>query len=538
MPATPEPPALVRALGLIRAGRRDEAEALCRTRLEQAPEDVDALQLLGVIAGMSGNFANARQLLERANELRPRHPDILDNLAMACRENGDPAAAAMHSRAAVTAAPSRTASWYGLALAQRRLGEWHDAMESYRRVTSLDPKHADAWANLAYLSESTNLLDEAEDASRRALALDPGNVMAALAAAQVAIRKEDFAAARDRLEALLERGDLPAKNETIARQRLGLALDRLDAPAAAFEQFTISNRRLARQHDAVFRMGAGPLGLTAVRRFREFVTNLKPGEWQPREPDDGYPDPLFLMGFPRSGTTLTDRILDRHPALATLEERDTLVDLQRDFALTVDGPKRLRTINAPTQEAYRQAYRRRVADWIEPAPGVRVIDKLPLHTISLPMIAAVFPNARIVFVVRDPRDVCLSCFMQSFELNVAMAHFLDLELTAEYYCEVMTLGLAALERLPVTALTLRYEALVETPERVCRELLEFLEVDWNPDVLSWHEAQTGRQIETPSYRQVTRPMYRTAIGRWRRYEDQLAPVLERLSPFVERLGYS
>ena len=538
MPAKPEPTALVRALGLIRAGRRDEAAAICRSRLEQMAEDVDALQLLGVISGMSGDYTNARRLLEQANELRPRHPDILDNLAMACRESGDPTAAAMHSRAAITAAPLRTASWYGLALAQRRLGEWHDAMESYRRITSLEPQHADAWANLAYLSESTNQLEEAADASRRALELDPGNTMAALAAAQVMIRREDFAAARNCLEALLARGDLSTNNETIARQRLGLALDRLDEPAAAFEQFTLFNRRLARRHDAAFQMGTGPLGLPAVRRFREFVTGLRPGEWRPPEPEDGYPDPLFLMGFPRSGTTLSDRILDRHPALTTLEERDTLVDLQRDFALTADGPKRLLSMAGPTRQIYREAYRRRVADWIEPAPGLRVVDKLPLHTISLPLIGAVFPNARIVFVVRDPRDVCLSCFMQNFELNEAMAHFLDLELTAEYYCEVMTLGLTALERLPVTALTLRYETLVETPEPVCRELLEFLQVDWDPDVLSWHEAQTGRQIETPSYRQVAQPMYRTSIGRWRRYEDQLAPILDRLSPLVERLGYS
>jgi hypothetical protein len=101
----------------------------------------------------------------------------------------------------------------------------------------------------------------------------------------------------------------------------------------------------------------------------------------------------------------------------------------------------------------------------------------------------------------------------------------------------MGLALCALERLPVRALILKYEDLVQDTEDVCRSLLEFLDVDWDPAVLSWYRTQTGRQIDTPSYRQVSRPMYRSAIGRWRRYEQELAPVLERLAGFAARLGY-
>jgi hypothetical protein len=127
--------------------------------------------------------------------------------------------------------------------------------------------------------------------------------------------------------------------------------------------------------------------------------------------------------------------------------------------------------------------------------------------------------------------------MQTFELNEAMAHFLDLELTADYYAAVMDLALASLERLPIASLMVRYEALVDDPETACRSLIDFLGADWDPAVLRWHEDQGGRQIETPSYRQVAQPMYRSAVGRWRRYETELAPVLERLAPIAARLGY-
>jgi hypothetical protein len=230
-------------------------------------------------------------------------------------------------------------------------------------------------------------------------------------------------------------------------------------------------------------------------------------------------------------------MLDCHPRLETLEERDTLVDLQRDFVLAPDGLARLARLDPATRQRYREAYRRRLAEWVEPRAGVTLVDKLPLHSVSLPLIAGVFPDARVLFVVRDPRDVCLSCYMQNFELNEAMSHFLDLGRTVDYYAEVMSLALASLERLPVGSLTVRYETLVDDPESTCRTMLEFLGVDWDPAVLRWHEAQGGRQIETPSYRQVARPMYRSSIGRWRRYRAELEPVLERLAPMARRLGY-
>jgi hypothetical protein len=244
------------------------------------------------------------------------------------------------------------------------------------------------------------------------------------------------------------------------------------------------------------------------------------------------------MGFPRSGTTLVERILDTLDALDSLEERETLVDLQRDFVIPRGGLESLAAMTSATQQSYRQAYRRRVSDWKTLSPGVSLIDKLPLNTMFLPLINRVFPDARVVFAIRDPRDVCLSCFMQNFTLNEAMAHFLDLELTVEYYVEVMETGLATLEMLPIKAHRVRYEDLVHEPEAECRALFEFLDLEWDPVVLDFHRHQKGRQIETPSYLQVSQPLYSSSIGRWRKYEDQMAPHLERLAPLVRRLGYN
>jgi hypothetical protein len=172
-----------------------------------------------------------------------------------------------------------------------------------------------------------------------------------------------------------------------------------------------------------------------------------------------------------------------------------------------------------------------------PSPARIVVDKLPLHTVFLPLIANLMPEARIIFAVRDPRDVCLSCFMQRFTLNAAMAHFLDIDTTARYYRAVMDLGLDSLDQLPVRAHMIRYEELVSAPEPQLRRLLKFLDLEWRAEVLHYHSDIAGRHIDTPSYRQVSQPLYRSSIGRWRRYAEPLAPILGMLEPLARRLGY-
>jgi hypothetical protein len=131
----------------------------------------------------------------------------------------------------------------------------------------------------------------------------------------------------------------------------------------------------------------------------------------------------------------------------------------------------------------------------------------------------------------------LSCFMQRFELNTAMAHFLDLEMTTAYYQAVMELALDSLERLPVRHRQVRYEDLVTQPQPILRDLISFMGLDWDPAVLDYRSQVEGSRIDTPSYRQVAQPLYRSSIGRWRRYAEQLEPVMGTLAPLVSRLGY-
>ncbi|MGD8977585.1 MAG: sulfotransferase [Gammaproteobacteria bacterium] len=538
MKPTPPNEATRRAIVEFRAGKPEAAAAICREVLSADPNAATALELLGLIEGMHGDVSEARDLLERANALRPDRPELLNNLAIACRKSGDPAAGAGYLRRALKRHPTFVAAWHTLALIQQQMGDYQAALESQERITSLEPDQAEAWASLAQIRESLHQPVAAAEAAGRALELDAGSVLATMVLARIEIRQGEASAARERLESALARENLLRNHEIILRQLLGSALDRTGEPEAAFATFVQANRLQARDYHAAYSISEGPYALPAVRRIGEYLRDGRL-DGTPTETDDGYPPPIFLMGFPRSGTTLLDRMLGAHPQLISIEEQETLIDMQRDFVIPPDGLERLAALEPDQAALYRQAYRRRLTDLLDDVPPAdsRIIDKLPLNTVFLPLIGRIFPGARILFAIRDPRDVCLSCFMQSFSLNAAMAHFLDLELTVEYYREVMGLGLDTLERWPLHAHRVRYEELVTDPAAIVGGALDFLGLPWDDAVLDYRSGLAGSHISTPSSTQVSEPIYRSAIGRWRRYREPMSEAIESLAPMVRRLNY-
>lgn len=518
----------------LRAGEHAEAARVCRILLNAHPDQPQALGLLGVLEGIAGHPQTAKDYLLRANELRPGDPNLINNLALACLKTGDLADAEKRLRDCLKRHPGFAPAWYTLAVVKRRQGDIHAAVAAYERVLSLDPEQAEAWANLAQLRERLNQLQLASEAVERSLSLDPSSPMARMAAAQIDGRMGQHDSARQRLEALLSDGHLGPTNEVIVRSRLADSLDALGQPSAAFAQYSAANRLQAESFDGDRETMQGPYSLDAIHRLARILDDLVETAATGRQDDPS--GPFFLMGFPRSGTTLLDRMLSAHPEVISVEEQETLIDAHRDFVMTPSGAERLRSLSESQRRIYLEAYRRRLAD-ATAETGRITLDKLPLHTIFLPLIARLFPGARVIFVVRDPRDVCLSCFTQRFELNAAMAHFLDLETTARYYRAVMDLGLDSIERLSIDTRQVRYEELVANPEPILRELIAFLGLPWDPAVLNYRSHIRGSRIDTPSYRQVYRPLYSSSIGRWRRYAKELDPIQALLAPAVSRLGY-
>jgi tetratricopeptide (TPR) repeat protein len=559
---TVDSPELLRLKGwLLQSRRRHGEAAACYERIVAAdPADWEIWNNLGNARRAAGDLEGAIDALGRARQLRPglaavqlnyaiglaaagRLEESVEPYAAAARlEPGNPAlqlelgkllghlgrhgeAAGALGRAAALA-PGQAETWLELGRAQAGLGDLDSAQAAYRRSLGLAPANALGWLELGIVLERGNRLDRLAEL----LAEAEGEGIAAedLAYLQALLLREEGRFE----EALALARRSPADVEPARRALLiGKLANRTGDPAAAFEAFGEANR-IAAQDPAAAR--ANPAG---YRRRIEALTALVSSSWfdgwSPPTPGDR-PSPVFLVGFPRSGTTLLDTVLMGHPDIEVLEEEPIL----ERVGAALGGFERLPDLDEAGAEALRAVYFEEL-DRLLPGPdGKTVLDKLPLNILAAPLIHRLFPDARIVFAQRHPCDVVLSCFMQGFEINDAMANFLDLGDSARLYDLVLTFWERCREVLPLQVHVVRYEAMVEDLEGEARSLLDFLGLPWDPAVLDHQRTARARgTISTPSYSQVIQPIYGEASGRWRRYREQMGPVLPVLEPWAVRLGY-
>jgi len=264
----------------------------------------------------------------------------------------------------------------------------------------------------------------------------------------------------------------------------------------------------------------------------------------PPEPGPSDRPVLLVTGHPRSGTTLLEQMLDSHPQVATADESSSL--LQHVFQpLAGSGGEeipasRLLFEQAPKSKAQKACagYTRQLAQIAgDDDAGHWLIDKNPEAVVMVPGLQRVVPGAKVIVVLRDPRDVVLSCYLQYLSINPVSVNYATLADTAAKYARTMSLWLALRDRLTVPWLEVRYEDVVADPEGQARRALDFMGLAFDPAVLSHDEHVKAKVVRSPTYHAVAKPVYKGAAGRWRRYERHLAPAFETLAPFLEAFGY-
>jgi len=269
------------------------------------------------------------------------------------------------------------------------------------------------------------------------------------------------------------------------------------------------------------------------QRWLDFAPNLQP------------PRRLALLGgHPRSGTTLLEQVLDSHPDIISAEETeifhdDAYLQLTRDLPAGTLMLPALEAAQTGTLQLARAAYFRSMAASLGQPVGSRLlIDKNPSLTFLIPALVRIFPEIKLLIALRDPRDVVLSCFMQPFfQIAQTNSAYLTLEGTAEEYAAVMGVWQAVKPLLKNPWLEVRYEDMVDNLESVARKTLNFLAVPWDERVLGFDEHARQKVVRSPTYADVTRPVYKSAMGRWRNYQKYLEPHLDKLEPFVKAFGY-
>ncbi len=550
-------------------GRSEEAASAVRRALQLQPDYAEAWYSLAHIERALGNLPIAVEAYRSALQLMPNLRTALLNLGITLCALEQPDAALKPLEQLLSLDPELVDAWVNRGLCLHILGHMNASQQAYERALQLAPDHAlahfylgcllneqmataparthleaalthspgdpDVLTELVGLLEQTNDLDSAAFRVREGLAQAPKHPGLNLEAARLARRQGRLEDARDGLL----RVDADAMPARLAQQywfERGQLHDRakeFDQAMVAFERGNqLAAQSPRRRH---IDRTAFPRHLEAIERW------LAQGAIGARSAANdpiahlGY-RPAFLVGFPRSGTTLLDTMLDAHPDVTSIEERATVevvVDALGNY------PDLMTRLDAASIAAAQQGYRNSVQSFLPPEFAGLLLDKLPLRMLRIPFIRRLFPHAPILFAVRHPCDVVLSNVMQQYVPNDAFVHFDTIADAAHMYDRIMRVWRQMLDTLPITPHWVRYESLVADPETELAAACTALGLDARAEMLDPAQRLKGRErIQTNSYQQVAEPIYRRAAGRWRNYLPWLEPVLPVLQSHIEWLGYS
>jgi tetratricopeptide (TPR) repeat protein len=523
-------------------------------RLHRYEESLAAFQRASVLGADSAHFLfnlgllhrdrcdheAAQAVFARARAMAPDDAEICYEYARSCYE-------AVKSDAALEALAHwrelrglTTVLLADIAHLLLNLGEPAQAEEAYRRAAGDPAPDSMAALRLIQILERVNRVEDAVAGMKRLKAQGRTESLGAdlyLTEALLAARRGQHALAAD-LWKLILKGASGFHLQHYQLYPLAKSLDALGQYEAAYQTLLDAHRSQV----AYLRMTAPGIARRGTPDFEitTFSTDAQDIERWPNARAPSMADsPIFIVAFPRSGTTLLEQALDAHPLLRSMDEQPFLHDAIDDLvACGQRYPEQLGLIDETQLERVRQRYWTRIGTKVTLQHGQRLVDKNPLNLLRLPAIVRLFPNARIVLAIRHPCDVLLSCFMQHFRAPDFAMLCSSLPRLAAGYRRAFDFWYQQAELLTPSVQELRYESLVVNFEQQMRRLAEFLELSWNDAMLApaAHALARG-YISTPSYAQVVQPVSTRSVGRWQAYVRHISDALPDLQPCLLRWGY-
>lgn len=483
-----------------------------------------------------GEYNSAINYLQKAVYVNPSYAQAYNNLGAAFRELREYKKAISFFEKARTLQPSFIDPHLNLGIVFKELGDFKKAIFFFKSVIKINSQNTKAYQNLMELYEKTNQEKELNLTIINAKKFIKDNPVIKLYEGIVFYNNNEFAKSKNLLEGIFFE-PFNIKNEIVRVTTLAKCYDRIGSAEEAFSYFSKANSLAPKLRK---------LNLYDKKRYLNQITerinffnktNIK--NWKIINSKNKRPHPTFLVGFPRSGTTLLDTILRSHPAVEVVEEKPTVSKLINYInEMSNGGLKSLEKIDEKQIEKAQNVYFDFLDTQIENKDAKVYIDKLPLNMIHAGEIVRIFPNSKFVFSVRHPYDCVLSCFMQDFELNDAMANFLDIRDSAQLYNSVMQLWFQYISIFKIRHHQVKYESLISNFKKTTESTLTFLELPWDNTVLNYSATAKRREkIATPSYNQVTKPLYSHADGRWKKYEKQLFSIYPVLDQWVKKFDY-
>jgi Tfp pilus assembly protein PilF len=567
-------PLIERAVQARRQGANDVAEQLALEVLELAPTAGEALTVLYEIRHAQGRAAAAEALVRRLVRINPNNFGATNELALLLLRKGDLNEAEVHARNMVRTAPENAQSHnlMGMILTEAnrsQIGEYH-----YRRALELSGRRgAILLANLAWNLKTQGKMSEARALYEESVAAQPDVLQSLLGWARLEEADRKFDAAAE----ILDRADkLSPNNSSLMLARAVLhgrtkayepALTLLDAIAAQSQDGSLGPNELLEKGRLLDQMGHYDEAFVAfidgkrkareatghayladhardmAQRLKNFFTAGRMKTLPRAKVAETIPQPIFILGFPRSGTTLVEQTLSAHTRISAGDELSFIGDITRLMPRMLGSPlgypEALSELWMGDQreglDNLRDYYLQRARQLDITEPGARwLTDKMPLNEMHMGLIALLFPQSPMIHVIRHPLDSVLSVFSNHLTHGFYMGF--DLETAARHYVLIMDLVEHYRSELTLKYLAIRYEDIVDDQEASVRQLLSFVGEDFDPRCLDFHENQ--RYARTASYAQVTQKLYDRSRYRHRNYLKQLAPAIEILRPTIEKLGYT
>lgn len=583
-------PLVERAIQAYQQGAKDVAEQLCLDVLELAPDRPGALSVLYSIRKEQGKAAAAEALLRRLVHFEPNNFEATNEIALMLLGKGALGEAELHARNAVRIAPQapQAHNLMGMIMteAQRpRLGEYH-----YRQVLAISgTRDPIVLANLAWCLKNQGRMDEAralyvestatapdiretllgwarlEEADRNFSAAgekldhldglfpnDPGSILTRAVLLGRLKRPDDALALLDRATAASPSGEADAATPAAAMasapigldptelSEKGRLLDQLDRHDEAWAAFT-EGKRLAQQYTG--NVYLNQIAEDVINRLRGFFASGRLGLLPRAGVRTDVPQPIFVLGFPRSGTTLVEQTLSAHPSISAGDELPLINDITNIMPRMLNSPliypEALAELWMGDQrdglDNLRDYYLQKAAQMAVAEAGTPwFTDKMPLNETHLGLIALLFPASPLIHVIRHPLDVMVSALSNHFTHGFYCAS--ALESAAIHYVRVMDLVMHYRAEMAFRYLPVRYDAMVTKQSETVRSALDFIGLPFDERCLSFHENR--RYARTASYAQVTEPLYDRSLYRYRNYIKHLEPVIPILQPTIERLGYT
>lgn len=522
-------PAMIDAALALAENRLPDAEAALRARLKQDATDVAAIRMLAELAGRIGRYGDAEKLLTRALDLAPGFGAARANLATVYYKQNRYAEAAETLDAVLEGDPDNPAHANLKAAALGRIGGYDEAIALYESLTVRFPAHAKLWMSYGHMLKTVGRQSDSIAAYRHALAVDPGlgELWWSLANLKtLRFDSGDRAAMETALAAAEPDGDARADDRLHLHFALGKAYDDAGEAEPAFRHFAAGNAIRAEQlgYDAA---ETRAIVDAAIATFTPEFFAARDGAGDPA------PDPVFILGMPRAGSTLIEQILASHSSVEGTMELPDIPALALGMGREAKGEGRhwvqaLAEAPADTLAEMGRAFLRRTQ--VQRRTGEPFyLDKLPNNWLYVPLIRLILPNARIIDARRHPLDCCWSNFRQHYAKGQAFSY--GLESMGAYYRDYVRLMAHVDAVQPGRVHRVIHEALLDDPEGEVRAMLAFLDLPFEDACLAFHA--NARAVRTASSEQVRRPINRDGVDQWRRYDAWLGPLREALGPVLD-----